>query len=95
MERAMNEAWVTFAVYGDAASAEATAGLLRSEAVPVRVASGEPVPGLIEGIRVMVPPDMLDRAKRILSQAQLSDEELAFLATGVLGEDDGKEPSGK
>lgn len=89
----MNEAWITFAVYGDAASAEATAGLLRSETIPVHVASGEPVPGLIEGFRVMVPPDMLHRAQWILSQAQLTDEELAFLATGVLGEGDGKEPS--
>ncbi len=78
------ETWSEFATYADGASAEVVAGLLRSEAIPARVASDEPMPGLIRGFSVMVPPDMVRRAQWILSQAELSDEELAFFATGKL-----------
>lgn len=78
------ETWREFATYPDAASAEVVAGLLRSEGVPARVASDEPMPGLTRGSSVMVPPDMVRRAQWILSQAELSDEELAFFATGKL-----------
>jgi hypothetical protein len=88
----VTEAWVAFAVYAEAASAEVAAGLLRSEAVPVHIASDEPMPGLMEGFRVMVPRDLLHRAQWILSQAQLSDAELTFLATGILGEGGEAEP---
>ena len=83
----MNEAWREFAVYSDAASAEVVAGLLRLESVPVNVVSDEPMPGLIKGFCLMVPPDMLHRARWVVSQAELSDEELAYFATGLLGED--------
>jgi hypothetical protein len=80
----MNREWCEFAVYSDAALAEVVAGLLRGESVPVHVASDEPMPGLVRGFRILVPPDMLHRAKWIAAQAQLSEEELVFLATGQL-----------
>jgi hypothetical protein len=41
-----------FVAYVDAASAEVAAGLLRSEGVPVNVASDEPMPELIQS-RIM------------------------------------------
>jgi hypothetical protein len=78
------ETWSEFATYGDAASAEVVAGLLRAEDIPVRVASDEPMPGLTRGFTVMVPPDRVRRAQFVLSQAQLSDAELAYYATGKL-----------
>ncbi|HYM33941.1 MAG TPA: hypothetical protein VET48_01025 [Steroidobacteraceae bacterium] len=84
----MSESWQVFASYGDVASAEAVAGLLRSESVPVQLASDEPIPGLVMNVRVMVPSDLMHRAKWIMSQAQLSDAELIFLATGKLDGDD-------
>lgn len=84
------ESWREFATYGDPASAEVIAGLLRSEDVPARIVSDEPLPGLIRGFSVLVPPDMLHRAQWVLSQAELSDAELAYYATGRL---DGGGPS--
>lgn len=44
MIRAM-ETWREFATYSDAASAEVILGLLRSENIPARVLSDEPMPG--------------------------------------------------
>jgi hypothetical protein len=82
------EGWREFAVYADAASAEVVAGLLRSEGVPASVASDEPMPGLTRGFAVTVPPHLLRRAQWILSQAELSDAELSFLATGELGNEE-------
>ena len=74
--------WQEFANYPDAASAEIMAGLLRSETIPVNVVADEPVPGLAHGFRVMVPSAMLHRARWIVSQRQLSEEELASVAIG-------------
>jgi hypothetical protein len=76
--------WQEFAAYADAASAEVAAGLLRSEGVPVNVASDEPMPGLIQGFRLMVPEEMLHRARWVVSNAAFTDEELAFIATARL-----------
>jgi hypothetical protein len=79
--------WREFATYNDAASAEVIVGLLRSEDVPALVVSDEPMPGLIRGFCVMVPPELVHRAEWVLSQAQLSDAELSYYATGRLGDD--------
>ena len=75
----LTEPWQQFAAYPDAASAEVVAGLLRSEGVPVNVASDEPMPGLIQGFRLMVPAEMLHRARWVVSNADFSEEELASL----------------
>jgi len=86
------DTWREFATYADAGSAEVIVGLLRSEDVPARVVSDEPLPGLARGFCVMVPPDLLRRAEWLLAQAQLSDAELAYFATGELSAE-GTEPS--
>lgn len=80
----MSELWQEFACYSDAASAEVAAGLLRSESVPVKVASDEPMPGLIRGFRLMVLPELLHRARWVVSNAAFTDEELASFATARL-----------
>jgi hypothetical protein len=80
------ETWSEFATYGEAASAEVIAGLLRSEKVPARIVSDAPMAGLVGGFCVMVPVAMLRRAEWVLSQAQLTDAELSFFATGELGD---------
>ena len=80
------ETWSEFATYGEAASAEVIAGLLRSEKVPARIVSDAPMAGLAGGFCVMVPVAMLRRAEWVLSQAQLTDAELSFFATGELGD---------
>ena len=84
----MNEPWQQFATYPDGASAEVAAGLLRSEGVPVNVASDEPMPGLFQGFRLMVPAEMLHRARWVVSNAEFTEEELAFFATARLDSDD-------
>ena len=87
----MSEGWQEFASYSDAVSAEAAAGLLRSEGVPVNVSSDEPMPGLIRGFRLLVPTQMLHRARWVVSNASFSDEELAFFATERLDPNPGEE----
>lgn len=91
-EMHLSEPWQQFAAYPDAASAEVVAGLLRLEGVPVNIASDEPMPGLIQGFRLMVPADMLHRARWVISSADFSEEELAFFATARLDSDES--PSG-
>ncbi len=87
----LSDQWQEFAAYSDAASAEVAAGLLRSEGVPVNVASDEPMPGLIQGFRLMVPEEMLHRARWVVSNAAFTDEELAFIATARLDSGEGTE----
>ena len=67
------------------------AGLLRSEGVPVSVASDEPMPGLIRGFRLMVPVEMHHHARWVVSNAAFTDEELAFFATARLDSGDSTE----
>ncbi len=76
--------WQEFAVYSDAASAEQTAELLRNEGVPVELTVDQPIPGLLKSVRLLVPADFAHRARWVLSQAQFTDAELAYLATGAL-----------
>ena len=84
----MSERWKEFAAYPDAASAEVAAGLLRSEGVPVDIASDEPMPGLIQGFRLMVPADLLHRARWVVANTDFTEEELAFFATARLDSDE-------
>ena len=81
---AMGNNWQEFALYFDVASAEVTAGLLRSEGVPVEVAVDQPIPGLVKSVRLSVPADLVHRAKWVLSQVQFTEAELDYLATGSL-----------
>ena len=78
----MNENWQEFEAYGDEASAEARAGLLRVEGIPTEIRRSTPVPGLNEGFRVMVPVSLAGRAAEIVAAAQVTDAELTRLATG-------------
>jgi hypothetical protein len=90
----MSQLWQPFAVYSDAGSAEVAAGLLRSEGVPVEVASDQPMPGLVQGFRLMVPESMLHRARWVVSNADFTEEELVFFATGQLNPDDSNDRQG-
>jgi hypothetical protein len=83
----MKDGWKEFASYADAASAQVAAGLLKSEGVPVEIATDEPIPGLSRGFRLLVPANMTHRAHVVVSNAAFTDEELAFFATGELGDD--------
>lgn len=80
----MTALWHEFAVYSDAVSAWVAAELLRSEGVPVDVISNEPMPGLLEAFRLRVPGQMVRRAEWVFANAEFTEEELAFIATGRL-----------
>lgn len=81
--------WQQVAVFDDPLSAEVVAGLLRSEAVPVDIASHEALSRLLQGTCIRVPPYLMHRARWLLEQPRFADAELAYLATGQLGEQDG------
>ncbi len=85
----MTEIWDEFAVLEDQASAEALAGRLRMEGVPVEIKAYSPVPGLNEGFRLMVPRRLAHRARWVVASIDTTDSELTYLATGDLpGTDD-------
>ena len=77
--------WVSVDSFADRFSAEALVGLLAGEGVPACVASGEPIPGLARDFSVLVPPQLLHRARWILNQEPVSEDELSKLAIGPLG----------
>ena len=76
------------ATYGDAASAEALAGMLRSEGVPADVRTVSPLPGIVDEAHVCVPKSLAHRARWLINSSVVSEEELRFAATGELGNDD-------
>ena len=82
--------WSIVATFGDRISAQALVGLLDSEKLPCRLISNEPLPGLGTQFAVMVPQELLRRATRIREEAQVSEQELTFLATGERPGEPGK-----
>jgi len=74
--------WSVVATFGDRIGAQALFGLLESENLPCYLASNEPVPGLGSEFAILVPTELLARARRIREQSAVSEEELTFLATG-------------
>lgn len=83
----MSDRWREFAAYSDAVSAEVVAGLLRSEGIPVDVLSEQTAPGLIEAFRLRVPAELVRRAEWVFANAEFTEEELSFIATGRLGQE--------
>jgi len=86
---APDTAFIPVQVCTDQLSAEVLANGLRLESVPTIVRSFGGVPGLEQGIEVLVPAALLHRARWIIARPAPSDAELAFLATGkLLGDGD-------
>ena len=65
----------------DGRIANRLADMLADELIPADVVDAPPL-----GFEVWVRDEHLDRAKAILDATSLTEEELAYLATGVLGE---------
>ena len=77
--------WSEIAYFGDRISAEGLVGLLESEKVPCYIDSNEVVPGLGSRFAVLVPDEYVRRATWIQNEAsRVSEQELAYLATGQL-----------
>ena len=79
-----DDTWSAVATFTDSISAEALAGLFKSEDLPCRIASNETLPGLATEYAVLVPAELLHRAQWIMKQAPVSEQELTYLATGKL-----------
>ncbi len=79
--------WKLFKTVDDRANAELIANRLMSDEVPARIDYGSLEAGL-EGFKIYVPAELLHRAKWLLSDAGYTDEELAYLSTGKLTEED-------
>jgi len=79
------------ATFSDVASAHALAALFRAEGVPAKVVSDTSLLGEARGCEIQVPPELAHRARLLMSQAQFTDAELTFLATGELEDGDNAE----
>ena len=77
-------AWDVVATFSDVPSAQALAGLFRAEGVPVELVSDTSLLGEVRHCEVRVPSALAHRARWLMSQAQFTDAELSFLATGEL-----------
>lgn len=72
--------WSEVVTYPDRISAEVVLGLLAQGGVPGRIVSDEHLPGLGLFFSVVVPAELLHRARWLLSEAQVSESELTDLA---------------
>jgi hypothetical protein len=82
-----SEDWEALDTFVDELSAQALAGRLRNEGVPVDIRISSPLPGLVNDVQVWVPKSLAHRARWIINTSPVSEEELAFAATGELGTD--------
>lgn len=85
--------WISIAAFSDRVSAEATAELLRNEAIPVYINSDEHVPGLGTHFSVTVASADARRAQWVLRQSHVSERELTLLVTGESVEAASEEPA--
>jgi hypothetical protein len=83
-----NLAWDVVATFSDVPSAQVLVALFRSEGVPVDLVSDTYLLGEARRCEVRVPRALMHRARWLMAQAQVSDAELVFLATGKLGDAD-------
>lgn len=81
--------WPVLVTVYDTYSAAVLSERLRSEGVPAVLKSDSAILGEARRCDILVAPEMLYRAKQILSESVVSDAELTYLATGELPSADG------
>jgi hypothetical protein len=81
---ATDQEWQAVACLSDVPSAQVLAQRLIFEGVPARVMSDPQLLGEGRSCEVQVPSVLAHRARWLMSQAQFTDAELTFLATGEL-----------
>jgi hypothetical protein len=87
----MTEEWKLLTCLWDVPSARVLTDVLESEGITTRVVTDAVVMGQAAPCRIFVDAAQAHRARQLLSQEQLSEPELTFLATGELpGEDEPK-----
>jgi hypothetical protein len=86
-----NLEWQVVVTFSDVASGHVIATLFNREGLPAKLILGNPLLGDANGCEIRVPREVAHRARWILSQAEFTDAELTFLATGELGSAEGTE----
>jgi hypothetical protein len=76
---------VVLATFFDSASAQVVLTLLLSEGIPAEVRSDTPLLGEGRRCEVVVPTELARKARWVLAQADFSEAELTYYATGELG----------
>ncbi|HME37606.1 MAG TPA: hypothetical protein VKG63_01490 [Steroidobacteraceae bacterium] len=92
MASTSNLVWDVVVTFSDVPSAQAMAVLFRGEGVPAEVISDTSLLGEARRCEIRVPSELAHRARWLMSQAQFTDAELEFLATGKLGGADNVDP---
>ncbi len=87
------EKWISVADYSDRASADANVELLAEAGVTSHVVSNEHIPGLGTAFSVRVPPDLVERAKSVLMDNQVTEAELTDLALSTPQDEASRDPS--
>ena len=86
------EGWSELVTHPNRISAEVVLGLLARGEVPARIEStDEYLPGLGLFYSVVVPTELLHRARRLLCEAEVSEAELTYWATKELPNEPDKE----
>jgi len=85
MASTSNSSWDIVATFSDLPSARALATLFHAEGVPNEVVCDTSLLGEARRCEIRVPLELAHRARWLMSQAQFTDAELEFLATGKLG----------
>jgi hypothetical protein len=83
--------WEVLTTAPDLPSAHALVEILAAQGVTAHVVPDSTLLGQALPCRVMVDSAQVHRAKWVMSQSQFTDEELTFLATGVVSCDSAKE----
>ena len=83
--------WHVLTTAPDLPSAHALVEVLTAQGITSHVVPDSTLLGQALPCRVLVEAALAHRAKWVMSQAQFSDEELDFLATGMVSCDAGKE----
>jgi len=83
--------WQSLMTVLDTLSAQALVERLNGEGVPTRVQMDTSLLGAARSCEILVPSELLHRAKWLLSSGQFSDTELTYLATGELSSDGAEE----
>jgi hypothetical protein len=88
-----NSRWRLLVCLSDVPSARILTDQLAAEGITTRVVTDAAVMGQAAPCRIFVDATQLYRARRLLSQEQLTDSELTFLATGELTGDEEPAPA--
>jgi hypothetical protein len=79
--------WKLLVCLSDVPSARILTDVLASDGITTRVVTDAAVMGQAAPCRIFVDAAQAHRARQVMSQGQLSDQELIFLATGELAGD--------